>query len=80
MIMSSLITYFEVLSSFVIAFFFIRWLVVKCAECSARYELEAAIRWDEPHRIKAVLIARAKRLSSEEKLDAQNYLETKYKM
>ena len=78
--MSSLITYFEVLTSLIIAFFFFKWFIVKCAECSARYELEAAIRWEEPHRIKAVLIARAKRLSSEEKLDAQNYLETKYKM
>ena len=78
--MSSLITDFEVLTSLIIAFFFFKWVIVKCAECSARYELEAAIRWEEPHRIKAVLIARAKRLSSEEKLDAQNYLETKYKM
>ena len=78
--MDSLITYFIVLSSLIIAFFFFKWFIIKCAECNARYELETAIRWEEPHRIKAVLIARAKRLSSEEKLDAQNYLETKYKM
>ena len=78
--MDSLITYFIVLSSLIIAFFFFNWFIIKCAECSARYELEAAIRCNEPHRIKAVLIARARRLSSEEKLDAQNYLETKYKM
>lgn len=78
--MSSLITYFEVLTSFVIAFFFVRWFIVKCAECSARYELEAAIRWDKPYQLKAVLIARAKRLSSEEKLDAENWLEKKHKM
>jgi len=78
--MDSLIIYFEVLSSLVVAFFFFKWLVIKIAESNARSELEIAIKYDEPYRIKAVLITRAKRLSSEEKLDAENWLEKKYKM
>lgn len=73
--MDSLITYFEVLSSFIIAFFFIKWLVVKIAECDARMLLRIAIRSNNDDDVKAILIAHANRLSSEVKLDAQNWLD-----
>ena len=76
--MDSLITYFEVWSSLIIAFFFMKWFVVKIMESNARSALEHAIKYDEPYNVKAVLISRAKLLSSEAKVDAENWI-SRYK-
>jgi len=75
--MDALITYFIVLSSLTIAFFFFKWFIIKCAECSARYALENAISNNYVNSVKAILITRSKRLSSEIKLDAQNWIDQK---
>lgn len=75
--MNLLIIYFIVSVSLLIAFFFIRWFVIKCAECSAKYALENAISNDYVNSVKAILITRSKRLSSEIKLDAQNWIDQK---
>ena len=77
--MNSLITYFEVLSGLVVAFFTIRWFVVKFAEAETRTLLRNAIGNNNHLEAKAILITHPNRLSSEVKLDAQNWLDERSK-
>lgn len=77
--MDSLIIYFEVLLSLTIVFFFFKYSAKKLAEMETRKNIANAIASNYTDVVKAILIIHANRLSSEVKVDVQNWLDERSK-
>lgn len=77
--MDSLITYFIVLSSLAIVSCAVYYLVIKLAEAETRQELASAMETGSVSEVKAILAVHGNRLSSEVKVNAQNWLDERSK-
>lgn len=77
--MGSLITYFIVLSSLIIAFFFFKYLARKYAEMEIRRNITSAMASNYTDVVRAILIIHGNRFSSEIKIDVQNWLDERSK-